>query len=300
MSDDRIKNIDRSVIDSMSIATLQGLIKDDFENPNGILDEETRLYVMQVLALREKEQGTEIPDAEAALEEFKREYLPMADEVSSIYDEDDESKDNVIELKQKKKLRRPAIRILAAVIAVVLLGTVTASATNFDLWSRFVNWTKQAFGFSEQVQFDEEAKFPGQLSKMIDDMKSRGISPEGIMPAYLPEGFIAEEGQTQCIELENTVLFVCLLTKEDSNIMVQYTFYTDGNIEDGTTVYSKDDGEPEEYKIGGITHYIMTNAGEYLTVWRNGAMECSISGVDSRDELIKIIDSIYIDSAYKG
>lgn len=293
MSDDRIKNIDRSVIDGMSIATLQALIKDDFENPNGILDEETRLYVMQVLTDKEKAQGAEIPDAEAALEEFKREYLPMADKAGSIYDEEDESKDNVIELKQKKKLRRPAIRILAAVIAVVLLGTVTASATNFDLWSKLVNWTKQTFGFNEQVQIDEEEKLPEQLSKMIDDMEARTVTPYGIVPTYLPEGFVAEEGQTQCLELDNMVIFACLLTKGDSNIMMQYTFYTDGNIEDGTAVYSKDDGEPEEYKIGGDTHYIMTNVGQYLTVWRNGAMECSISGVDSRDELIKIIDSIY-------
>lgn len=296
---DKIKNIDRSVIDSMSIATLQALIKDDFENPDGILDEETRLYVIQVLTEKEKAQGAEIPDAEAALSEFKREYLPMADEAASIYDEEDESKDNVIELKQKKRLRRPAIRILAAVIAIVLLGTATASATNFDLWSKFVNWTKQAFGFSEQVQFDEEAKFPEQLSEMIDDMKSRGISPEGIMPAYLPEGFAAEEGQTQCLELDNMVIFASLLTKGDSNIVVQYTLFTDGNMEDGG-VYSKDEGEPEEYKIGGITHYIMTNAGEYMAIWRNGAIECSISGVDSRDELIKIIDSIYIDTTHKG
>lgn len=299
MSDDRIKNIDRSVIDSMSIATLQGLIKDDFENPNGILDEETRLYVMQVLAQKEKEQGEKIPDAEAALEEFKREYLPMADEAASIYDEEDACGDNVIELKQKKRLRRPAVKILAAVIAIVLLGTATASATNFDLWSKFVNWTKQAFGFNEQVQFDEEAKFPEQLSEMIDDMKSRGISPEGIIPAYLPEGFAAEEGQTQCLELDNMVIFASLLTKGDSNIVVQYTLFTDGNMEDGG-VYSKDEGEPEEYKIGGITHYIMTNAGEYMAIWRNGAIECSISGVDSRDELIKIIDSIYVDTAAIG
>ena len=299
MSDDRIKNIDRSVIDSMSIATLQGLIKDDFENPNGILDEETRLYVMQVLALREKEQGTEIPDAEAALEEFKREYLPMADEAVSIYDEEDEIKDNVIELKQKKKLRRPAIRILAAVIAVVLLGTVTASATNFDLWSRFVNWTKQAFGFSEQVQFDEEEFVAEQLNEMAEDMNEHGITPYGLLPSYMPEGYVAEEGQTQCLEIDNMLIFIVPLTKGDSTIMVKYTIYTDGNM-DSSAVYSKDDGEPEEYKIGTFTHYIMTNAGKYFTVWRDENMECGIAGVDTRDELIKIIDSIYVDTTHKG
>ena len=76
------------------------------------------------------------------------------------------------------------------------------------------------------------------------------------------------------------------------SMSVVFELGTDGDM-DASAVYSKDEGEPEEYKIGGDTHYIMTNCGKYFTVWRNGTLECGIAGVDSRDELIKIIDSIY-------
>jgi hypothetical protein len=37
----------------------------------------------------------------------------------------------------------------------------------------------------------------------------------------------------------------------------------------------------------------MTNVGKYLATWTVNNLECSISGLDSKEELIKMIDSIY-------
>lgn len=59
--------------------------------------------------------------------------------------------------------------------------------------------------------------------------------------------------------------------------------------------YEKDFDDPEIYKANGIDHYIMTNMGEFLTVWQVGSLEVSISGVPTREELVKMIDSIYED-----
>lgn len=61
------------------------------------------------------------------------------------------------------------------------------------------------------------------------------------------------------------------------------------------TEYEKDADDPEEYSKNGVTHYIMTNFGDYFAVWLSGNMECSIyiAGGSTKDELIKIIDSIY-------
>lgn len=286
MSNDKLNNIDRSVIEAMSIETLQGLMRDDFDNPNGILDEVTRLYVLETLTQKEKDQGAKIPEAEASLEEFKREYLPHVKGIS-IYDDESECTDNIVELpKKQKKFRKPAIRIVAAIAAVMVLGTVTASAMGFNIWRSIVDWTKETFGFADQVE--NSAEIPSQLFELKTDMSDNLIGCEGLLPTYLPEGYKAQD--TQCFEVDNFLFFTCQLSNGNNNIILQYRQY---NGSDNSVAYQKDEDNPEEYIAGGIKHYISSNDGECRCIWINENVECSISGVDSRDELIKIINSIY-------
>jgi hypothetical protein len=49
------------------------------------------------------------------------------------------------------------------------------------------------------------------------------------------------------------------------------------------TVYEKEE----------ITHYIMTNLSQYTAAWLNGDLECSIFGDISKEDIIRMIDSIY-------
>ena len=83
--------------------------------------------------------------------------------------------------------------------------------------------------------------------------------------------------------------YFCHLQSDTGSINVLYTVYPDGNF---MTQFEKDPGDPEIYRTNGTAYYIMTNVGLYRTVWASGNIECSISGVASRDEIIKIIDSI--------
>ena len=57
--------------------------------------------------------------------------------------------------------------------------------------------------------------------------------------------------------------------------------------------YEKNLTNPELYEAGGVTHYIMPNIDSCLVVWKNGNVECSISGVKTMEEVKKIINSIY-------
>ncbi len=286
MSNDKINNIDRSVIEAMSVETLQGLLQDDFDNADGILDEETRLFVIETLTRKEKDQGLKIPEAEASLEEFKREYLPYVKGIS-IYDDESECTDNIVELpKKQNKFRKPAIRIIAAIVAVMVLGTATASAMGFNIWRSIVDWTKETLGFSEQA--DDNAEIPSQLQSLKDEMGAYCVSYDGLLPTYLPEGYA--EMSMQCLEMDNFVVLLCQLSDGENTISLQYRIYS-GN--DNSVAYQKDEGIPEEYIVGGITHYFSSNEGKFRCIWINENVECSISGVDSRDELIRIINSIY-------
>ena len=49
----------------------------------------------------------------------------------------------------------------------------------------------------------------------------------------------------------------------------------------------------EIYIKNGIEHYITTNVGEYRAVWSNSGLICEIHCVPTREELIRMIDSIY-------
>lgn len=286
MSNDKINNIDRSVIEAMSVETLQGLLQDDFDNPDGILDEETRLFVIETLTRKEKDQGLRIPEAEASLEEFKREYLPYVKGIS-IYDDESECTDNIVELpKKQKKFRKPAIRMIAAIVAVMVLGTATASAMGFNIWRSIVDWTKETLGFSEQA--DDNAEIPSQLNELKTGMSDNLIGYEGLLPTYLPEGYEALD--TQCQDVGDFIIFGCNLSDGKDYIILQYILHKSS---DNSVAYQKDEDNPEEYVAGGITHYISSNEESFLCVWMNENIECSITGVSSRDELIKIIDSIY-------
>ena len=55
----------------------------------------------------------------------------------------------------------------------------------------------------------------------------------------------------------------------------------------------KDEDSPDVYEVKDMVHYIMTNIDTYYAFWTVDNIECFIYGVESREELIQMIDSIY-------
>lgn len=280
------KFIDRSVIESMSIETLRALLLDDLDNAGGILDDDTRLCAAQTLARRERERGTKIPDVSSAFEEFRQEYLPYAKTGVSLYEDASERTGNIIKLPRR---RRTLIRVAAAIAAVVILGTVSVGAMDFDIWNAIDEWTDESFTFANPAERRNEVEYPQQLVQMQELIEQADYDPYGMLPSYIPEGYENEE--TQRLDNDTETMFGCALYNGEDYIMLNCYVYSP---ESGRAVYSKDSGSPEEYVRNGITHYIMTNCGNYLAVWvADNNVECSISGVKSHDEIIKIINSVY-------
>lgn len=270
----------------MSIETLKALLLDDLNNADGILDDDTRLCAAQTLARKEKENGTKIPDANTAFEEFRQEYLPYANSGVSLYEDDSECTADIVKLPKKRR----ALHTIAAVIAAVLvLGAISAGAMGFDIWSSLVKWTDETFSFSDPAEHRGVLEYPQQLEQMQELIKAAGYDPYGMLPSYIPEGYVNDE--TQRLDNDAETVFACALVNGEEYIMLDCHVYSP---EAGRAIYSKDDGAPDEYVHNGITHYIMTNCGNYLAVWvADNNVECSVSGVKSRDELIKIINSVY-------
>ena len=84
---------------------------------------------------------------------------------------------------------------------------------------------------------------------------------------------------------------VLLLGRAEDTILLRYILADD--VPD--VYFAKDDGEPEEYCSGGVTHYLTANEGRVRASWipEDGNLVCSITTTEERSELLRIIDSIY-------
>lgn len=220
----------------------------------------------------------------------------LALESEPIYDLEEDNITHMSEAKAKRK--RPARKLLVAVAAVVVVlcgVSIAANANGGSLKNAVANWTEDVFGFSPHIDIkdfaDPEPVIPEALTKLAEEFDKYGISRDKL-PKYIPEGY--EEYETDFADLVDAIILTTALKKGDSMSIVQYFLSVGG---EKTPEYQKDDVEPEIYSVSlndkTIDFYITTNAGDYFAVWQDGMLEGSLFNFDSRDELLKVIDSIY-------
>lgn len=292
-----------SKFDTMSTDALEEILRLDAQLPEGETpDSDAILYIMEVLAQREKENESEhAPDVEAAWRSFNQHYRPYTEDAASLYEDTDinseiDPRETVKDIQDaplttavrpRRKRRGTGFRMgFAAMIAVVVLfaGTATASALGYDLWDALAKWTGEVFGFSAE---QEESPVKKQLNQLRHALEERGIT-ENVLPTYLPEGY--EVVNTKSQVKEEYVKFDCLLSDGNSSIILNYIVHLS---DDFGYAFEKNLTDPVLYEIGGITHYIMSNMDSCSAVWVNDDVECNIHGIKDVGEMKKIIDSIY-------
>lgn len=198
--------------------------------------------------------------------------------------------------KPRKRSFRPRIAIAAAIIIVFVLGsTITAYAFKYNLWEAIAGWTSETFRFTYSADSKEENISPSHtannagantdLQAVLDEYKITNK----LVPKYLPEGFELTELKAIDMGMGGIINFSAAYVKDERTIVIHIT----KNMTQSGAYHEKDEGDPEIYNAGGIKHYIMTNMGNYKAVWVNGHFECGICGLESKEELIKMIDSIY-------
>ena len=221
---------------------------------------------------------TEAPqvDVEAAWEDFKENYISG----EPLYPIPDDTPARPAPARKRPWLR---IAVVAAVLVAVILGmSVTASASGFNLWNVFIKWTSETFG----IEFEErEQAYPEMNSELSELMYAVSQTNPGLflVPHYLPEGYT----QTGLIVADDEI--TACYGNESNYILIQYKRIHG----DAGSIFQRDRNTSEEYQEDGITHYLSTNMGNNLALWVNEDWECNIMGVLSKQELIRMIDSIY-------
>lgn len=290
---------DHSKFDNMSTAELNEYLRQDSYCEDSNLDD--ILYVMEVLERRERQDGNySPPDVQKAWAEFQKYYNTEDNDGKPLRDFDDEFDDmfgsepaaEIISIKKARKGLRRTVKSLisvAAAIFVVIIGSVTAKALGYDIWDAVIVWTKDTFGFVTTVNEPKPTPYVKQIPEELADLKNlmteHSLSDE-LIPGYIPEGYKMSNLEYDNLGDADTIF--CQLSNGANDIMLIYSIHS-GNS--NSFQLEKDALSPEKYESGGTTYYLMSNMDDYFVTWLSDNVECTISGIPSRDEALKMIAS---------
>ncbi len=272
---------DFSYLDRLSTEELREIIRQDYMlDQDNETDMEAILYIMEVLARREKEENTDKPDVEAAWDEFQKDYYPYSDDSAPLYNF---GEDEVIVAKKPKRFRR-LIRIAviaAAIIALFIGGTVAASAFGYDILGEFNAWTHETFGFRSNK--DDMAPF-NNLRVILD---VNNIEAD-VIPTWLPDGY--GEDIVQVTDVPDGVFFLSSCKGQGWEISLNISTYTRTNADMRT--YEGEIKNMKIYESAGVNYFITNNGGFSRVTWSNSNVECSILCNLPEHDLYAVIDSI--------
>ena len=279
--------------DSMSTQALEQLLKSDLERPEQETDVDAILYITEVIMKRKGEEAYKIDPKES----WERLEQKRADPEWQGWGQQESAPEGPAGARRRSRRSKRALRgmlIAAAVIAALLLTTVTCYACGFDIWGKVATWTRETFSFVPrdsqpvaQTQSDAPHQPAPQLEQMAEDMAKYGLSGE-LLPSYLPEGY--EVVDSGCVDTETWVEFYTYIFKNDEEILIRLCKHKNVKLSSG--IYPKDEVNPEKYTHGGIDYYIMTNVDKSFAAWTSGDLEGQIAGLLDRETLINIINSI--------
>lgn len=261
---------------AMSTEQLRALLSEELDADRKELDLEKIEAITSVLDGR-----TEVPDFDVETGWRDLEEVYLSKEPKYPFPDDTEDLADKRNYRKKRSLR---IALIASIIVVVIIGgTITASATNF--WDLILSWTGETFGLVTGYAPGSKYKRNPELIELVSAVYNDGIDDE-VIPRYLPDGYKEKE-----IYIENGYYVGVYSAGGRDDIIIQVHIL---DSEKGS-LYEQDNAVIEEYKVNNITHYIAGNTGTYTAVWYLYGYECIIAGVPNKNELIEMVNSIYLE-----
>ncbi len=274
MSENQIRGIDDlSQYDAMTTEELEEILRLDAQAPEEQeSDTETILYIMEVLAKRNKNNSHTGKTALEAYESFKQHYMPETD-------------NNIVPIKTHRRMPRWVRRLTAtaAVLAILLVGSVTAKAFGFNFWRTVIQWTQETFHFGDWGNSEPKSKL---AYGSLQDALEQGEITTPLAPTRFPDGY-----QLADIKVEQTPfkkIYTAIYANGEKILTITIRDYSNKS-----PVYvEQSEGLVEDYEVFGIVYYIFADIDLLKAKWLNGSYECSISGDVTIEELKMMIDSI--------
>lgn len=262
--------IDFAKYDSMATEELEEILRLDAQAPEEQeSDTDKILYIMEVLTERKRNNSHTGNTALEAYESFKQNYMSETD-------------DNTIPVKTNRKYPRwvRSLTAAAAVLAILIVGSVTAEAFGFNIWKAVVQWTQETFHFGIS-----DGNKDRDYASLQEALEQGGITTP-LAPTWLPDGYELEE-----INIEQSPIrkrYVAKYTRGDRALKITIQDHLDGK----PFYLEQSDGLVEEYAASGITYYLFENNERTQAAWVVDSYECRITGELTIDTLKKMINSI--------
>ena len=271
---------DFSKYDSMTTEELEQLLRADLETESGDeSDTELLLYVMEVLADRNKTSDNSGNTAQQAWESFQKHYLPEKVFV--------DSSDTRGSAQNRSWLRRAS----AIAAALILLISIPIAAVALD-WEKIFNaigtWAEETFSFVSGEQNEENIPVADHTKKYssIQDALIKTDQPFDFVPVWVPEEYELLEVSVNETPQKTTYNAFYVNGDLPLRIFVQSYMFTDPeNVE-------ADEELLEIYESSGTKYYIFSNDDKIRAAWVHGNYECYISGTLPLEDIKKMIDSI--------
>lgn len=278
MSENQNRGIgDLSKYDEMTTEELEKILRLDAQAPEEQeSDTEMILYVVEVLTARKRNNGHTGKTALEAYESFKQNYMPEDDNIETT-----SKAPTKTTIAFPRWLR--SLTATAAVLAILVICSVTAQAFGLNIWEAVVKWTQETFQFGEWGDSNAINDLP---YASLQEALKKGNIPIGFVPTIIPDGFVLAD-----INVEYQPLQIAYKAKYTNG--EQVLRITVQNYLDKIPVYvEQSDGLVEEYEAAGITYYLFENYDNVKAVWIVDSYECYISGNVTIEELKQMIDSI--------
>lgn len=266
-------SVDFGKYNSMATEELEEILRLDAEMPEGQeSDTDKILYIMEVLTERKRNNSHTGNTALEAYESFKQNYMPETD-------------DNIIPMKTKRRGSRwlRSLTATAAVLAILIAGSVTAKAFGFDIWKAVVQWTQETFHFGNWGNSDPNHN---RSYSSLQEALEQGNVPTWLVPTYIPEDFSLADIKVEQSPMKKKYAAKYICGEKKLRITVQ------DHLDGDPLFVEQSDGLVEEYEAYGITYYLFSNYGSNRVVWLCETYECDISGEVTIEELKEMIDSI--------
>ena len=264
--------------DSMTTEELQEILR---KHANGELqtepDTDELYYIMEVLARRREEQDPQaFRSDEEALAEFRKHYMPKEKKAAKV-------------IKFPSRALKAVAAGLAAVLILAVGTSITTQAFHIDIWSKFANWTKEIFQFTDLPQgttaANPEKENNMELKSLQDALREHEIV-EKLVPTWLPEGYISKD--LRVAETPRVRNISAIYEKDGSELVIKIR-QTIGVPADQV---EKNDELLEIYVIDGVEYYIFSNTETLQAAWSMGEFECVIISKITLEEMKMMIDSI--------
>ena len=260
--------------DSMSTEDLEQILRQDAEAPaEQESDTDKLLYVMEVLARRNRETNCTGATPQEAWTSFREHYAPDPEAVKS------------------DKPARPWLRRLiaaAAAVFLILSIPITARALGWDeFWDVVARWAKETFSFVSEGSEDASEPEPTDAIEYtsLQDLLKRNNRPYDMVPTWIPDGFVQNKVEKDISPLMETYRAFYMFGNREIEISVQLYLIQDSRK-------AEIDQLIEEYNYNGVSYYFFSNYNQLQVVWVDSDYECIISGDLNLDEAKKMIRSI--------